>query len=69
MANIGRGEKRCFVDCARRPAIANERLKRNSAGDIMLQLKSPYRDGTTPIVMSRLDKIAGSDFEQPQVSP
>ncbi|GEM_PF-1144754 len=43
-----------------RPAIANERLKRNSAGDIMLQLKSPYRYGTTHIVMSPLDKIAGS---------
>ena len=25
-----------------RPAIANERLKRNPAGQIVLQLKSPY---------------------------
>ncbi len=38
-----------------RPAIANERLKRNSAGDVVLQLKSPYRDGTTHIVMSPLE--------------
>ena len=38
-----------------RPAIANERLKLNSAGDVVLQLKSPYQDGTTPIVMSPLE--------------
>ena len=25
-----------------RPAIANERLKRNRAGQVVLQLKSPY---------------------------
>ena len=35
-----------------RPAIANERLTRNRAGDVVLQLKSPYRDGTTHIVLS-----------------
>lgn len=38
-----------------RPAIANERLKLNSAGDVVLQLKSPYQDGTTHIVMSPLE--------------
>ena len=37
-----------------RPAIANERLKRNPAGQVVLQLKSPWRDGTTHIVMSPL---------------
>jgi len=52
-----------------RPAIANERLSLNSAGDVVLQLKTPYKDGTTHIVMSPLDKIAGSDFEQPKVGP
>jgi len=52
-----------------RPAIAHERLKRNSVGDVVLQLKSPYQDGTTHIVLSPLDKIAGSDFEQPPVGP
>ena len=52
-----------------RPAIANERLQRNRTGDVVLQLKSPYQDGTTHIVMSPLDKIAGSDFEQPTVGP
>ena len=38
-----------------RPAIANERRKRNRAGDVVLQLKSPYQDGTTHIVMSPLE--------------
>ena len=38
-----------------RPAIANERLKLNHAGDVVLQLKSPYQDGTTHIVMSPLE--------------
>ena len=38
-----------------RPAIANERLKLNGAGDVVLQLKSPYQDGTTHIVMSPLE--------------
>jgi hypothetical protein len=30
-----------------RPAIANERLKLNSTGDVVLRLKSPYQDSTT----------------------
>ena len=38
-----------------RPAIANERLKLNSTGDVVLRLKSPYQDGTTHIVMSPLE--------------
>jgi hypothetical protein len=38
-----------------RPAIANERLSRNSKGQVVLQLKSAYRDGTTHIVMSALE--------------
>jgi hypothetical protein len=38
-----------------RPAIANERLKRNRAGQVVLQLKSPYKDGTTYIVMEPLE--------------
>jgi len=37
-----------------RLAIANERLKRNRAGQVVLQLKSPYKDGTTHIVMEPL---------------
>src|ERR1700675_2130623 len=38
-----------------RPAIANERLKRNPADQVVLQLKSPCRDGTTHVVMSPLE--------------
>ncbi len=37
-----------------RPAIANARLKRNHAGQVVLQLKSAYQDGTTHVVMSPL---------------
>ena len=40
-----------------RPAIANERLKRNPAGQVVLQLKSSWRDGTTHIVMSPLEFV------------
>ena len=38
-----------------RPAIANERLQRNGEGQVVLQLKSPYHDGTTHIVMEPLE--------------
>ena len=38
-------------------AIANERLKRNRAGHLVLQLKSAYHDGTTHIVMSPLQFV------------
>ncbi|MGH8475644.1 MAG: transposase [Methylococcales bacterium] len=31
-----------------RPAIANERLTRNRAGEVVPQLKSPYQDGAPP---------------------
>jgi hypothetical protein len=37
-----------------RAAIANERLKSNCR-QIVLQLKSPYKDGTTHIVMEPLE--------------
>ena len=38
-----------------RPAIANERLAPNRTGQVVLTLKTPYRDGTTHIVMSPLE--------------
>jgi hypothetical protein len=40
-----------------RPAIANERLKRNRAGDVVLQLKSAFEDGTAHIVIAPLLEI------------
>ena len=38
-----------------RPAIANERLSVNRAGQVVLKLKTAFRDGTTHIVMSPLE--------------
>ena len=38
-----------------RPAIANERVRCNAAGQVVLTLKTPWRDGTTPLVMSPLE--------------
>ena len=38
-----------------RPAISNERLSQDGAGNVVLQLKSPWRDGTTHIRMSPLE--------------
>jgi len=35
--------------------IANERVSVNHAGQVMLKLKTPYRDGTSHIVMSPLE--------------
>ena len=49
-----------------RPAIANERLTLNRAGEVVLQLKSPYQDGTTHIVMSLLDPCSASPRSLPR---
>ena len=38
-----------------RPALANERVQTNAAGQVVLKLKTPWRDGTTHLVMSPLD--------------
>jgi len=38
-----------------RPALANERVQINSAGHVVLKLKTAWRDGTTHIVMSPLE--------------
>ena len=40
-----------------RPAIANARLKEDAAGNVVLQLKSPGRDGTTHLRMSPLRRL------------
>ncbi len=36
------------------PALANERVRRNAAGQVVLTLKTAWRDGTTQLVMSPL---------------
>ncbi len=38
-----------------RPVIADERLARNKEGQVVLTLKTPYRDGITHIVLSPLE--------------
>jgi hypothetical protein len=41
-----------------RPAVSEERLALTERGDVHLQLKTPYRDGTTHIVLEPLDCLA-----------
>ncbi|MBC7707054.1 MAG: transposase [Rhodoferax sp.] len=38
-----------------RPAVPNERVQTNAAGQVVLRLKTPWRDGTTHLVMSPLE--------------
>ncbi|MDP1962498.1 MAG: transposase, partial [Reyranella sp.] len=38
-----------------RPALSDERVQLNAAGQIELKLKTPWRDGTTHLVMSPLE--------------
>jgi len=45
-----------------RPAIAHERLKEDGGGNVVLQLKSPWRDGTAHLRMTPLEflqRLAG----------
>jgi hypothetical protein len=41
-----------------RPAVAEERLALTERGDIRLQLKTQYRDGTTQVILEPLDFLA-----------
>jgi hypothetical protein len=38
-----------------RPALADERVQLNAAGQVELKLKTPWRDGTTHLVMNPLE--------------
>jgi hypothetical protein len=38
-----------------RPALSDERIQLNAAGQVQLKLKTPWRDGTTHLVMSPLE--------------
>jgi hypothetical protein len=40
-----------------RPALADERVQLNDAGQVELKLKTAWRDGTTHVVMSPLDSM------------
>ena len=38
-----------------RPALSDERIQLNAVGQVELKLKTPWRDGTTHLVMSPLE--------------
>ena len=38
-----------------RPALSDERVQLNAAGQVELELKTPWRDGTTHLVMNPLE--------------
>jgi hypothetical protein len=40
--------------CIRRPSLAIERLQTNAAGQVVLKLKTPWREGTPHPPMSSL---------------
>jgi len=45
-----------------RPAMADARVQTNAAGQVVLKLKTPWRDGTTHLVRSPLEfmqRLAG----------
>jgi hypothetical protein len=42
----------------RRPALADDRVQCNAAGQVLLRLKTPWRDGATQLVLTPLQ--AGS---------
>ena len=59
-ANVScaRGERKKLERLCRyitRPPIAHERLKLSDCGQVVYELKTPYRDGTTHVVMSPLE--------------
>ena len=50
-----------------RPALGNERVQTNAAGQVVLKLKSAWRDGTKHLVMSPLEfmqRLAAMKFMQ-----
>jgi hypothetical protein len=51
------GRKRLEQLCrySTRPALSDERVQLNAAGQVRLKLKTPWRDGPTPLVMSPLE--------------
>ena len=44
-----------------RPALANERVQCNAAGQVVLKLKTPWHDDTTHLVMSPLEVMQRLD--------
>ena len=48
-----------------RPALADERVQLNAAGQVDLKLKTPWRDGTTHLVMSPLEFMQRRSRDRP----
>jgi len=42
-------------DAPRGPALSDERVQLNAVGQVELKLKTPWRDGTTHLIMSPLE--------------
>jgi hypothetical protein len=56
LAQRGKLERLCR--CVSRPPIATERLALTASGQVRYALKTPYRDGTTHLVLEPLDLMA-----------
>lgn len=57
---VGGGERRKLerlARCIARPPIAQDRLRLNDLGQVVYELKRPYSDGTSHIVMSPLELL------------
>jgi len=48
-----------------RPALANERMLCNAAGQVVLKRKTPWRFSTTNLVMSRMEFMQQSTLQAP----
>ncbi|MCC7082230.1 MAG: transposase [Burkholderiales bacterium] len=51
MARISASHSNGYAGTSSAPRLANKRPGRNAKGQVVLELKSPYRDGTTHMVM------------------
>ncbi len=52
-----RGKLEMLCRYITRPAVAEERLELQPSGDIILQLKTPYSDGTSHLIFSGLEFV------------
>ena len=55
--------------CITRLTLANERVQTNAAGQVVLKLKTAWRDGTTHLVMSPLAKLRAQVVPQEPEAP
>ena len=55
VAGSDRGRLEQLCRYISRPALSEERLQRNAAGQVVLKLKTPWRDGTSHVVMTPIE--------------